>query len=196
MRGFSNFVIPCSAEYVNICSIHIRIPLLGSHNFFQNLGVTSTFLVSEGWHKASSILRTHNSGVTCDPTLFFWALYSVHLNWYTCLFVRGKTAVIISNTQCDPKVLGLILLTSRRHLFVFIQNKLHWHIYRPLRGPTVSEKLPKSHFLGPSLIYQLRLLGSRQHPQSGVLLTSFSTWGTECRLADINLESTGGDKGL
>jgi len=37
---------------------------------------------------------------------------------------------------------------NRRHVrkkntFVFIQNKLHWHIYRLLRGSTVSEKLPK-----------------------------------------------------
>jgi len=44
---------------------------------------------------------------------------------------------------------------------------------------------------GPSLIHQLRLLGSQQHPQSGVLLTSFSTLGRENSLAEINLESTG-----
>jgi hypothetical protein len=48
-----------------------------------------------------------------------------------------------------------------------------------LRGRTVSEKLPKLPLFGPSLIHQLRLPGSQQHPQSGVLLTSFSTWGTE-----------------
>jgi hypothetical protein len=40
----------------------------------------------------------------------------------------------------------------------------------------------------------LRILGSQQHPQSGVLLTSFSTWGTENSLAEINLESTGAIK--
>jgi hypothetical protein len=65
-----------------------------------------------------------------------------------------------------------------------------------LRGRTVSEKLPKIPLLGASLIHQLRLLGSQQHPQSGVLLTLFSTWGTENSLAEINLESTGGDKVL
>ena len=81
------------------------------------------------------------------------------------------------------------------HAFL-IQNKLHWQIYRLLRGPTISEKLPKIPLFGPSLIHQLRLLGSQQHPQSGVLLTSFSTWGTENSLAEINLESTGGDKEL
>jgi hypothetical protein len=32
--------------------------------------------------------------------------------------------------------------------------------------------------------------------KGGVLLTSFSTWGTENSLAAINLESTGDDKGL
>jgi len=65
-----------------------------------------------------------------------------------------------------------------------------------LRRRTISEKLPKIPLFGPSLIHQLRLLGSKQHPQSGVLLTSFSTWGTENSLAEINLKGTGGDKGL
>jgi len=65
-----------------------------------------------------------------------------------------------------------------------------------LRGRTVSEKLPKIPLLGPSLIHQLQLVGSQQHPQSGVILTSFSTWGTENSLVGINLESTGGDKEL
>ena len=51
-------------------------------------------------------------------------------------------------------------------------------------------------FFGPSLIHQLRLLGSQQQPRSGVLLTSFSTWGTENSLAEINMEITRGDKGL
>jgi len=51
-------------------------------------------------------------------------------------------------------------------------------------------------FFGHSLIHQLWFLGSQQHTQSGVLLTSFSTWETENGLAEINLESTGGDKGL
>jgi hypothetical protein len=66
-----------------------------------------------------------------------------------------------------------------------------------LRGRIFSEKLPKIPLFRPSLINQLWLLGSQQHPQSGVPLTSFATWGTENSLAEINLESTGGvDKGL
>jgi hypothetical protein len=64
-----------------------------------------------------------------------------------------------------------------------------------LHGCTVSEKLPKTPLFGLSLIHQLWLLGSQQHPQSGVLVTSFSTWGTENSLAEINLESMGGKKG-
>jgi hypothetical protein len=83
----------------------------------------------------------------------------------------------------------------KTHTFFFIQNKLHWHIYRLLRGLTVSEKLPKISLFGPTLIHQLRLLGSQQHTQSGVLLTSFSTWGKEYSLAEINLKSTGVIKG-
>jgi len=60
-----------------------------------------------------------------------------------------------------------------------------------LRGRTISEKLPKVPLFGPPSIYHLRLFGSQQHPQSGVILTSFSTWGTGNSLAEINLESTG-----
>jgi hypothetical protein len=79
---------------------------------------------------------------------------------------------------------------SKKHNF-FIQNNLHWHIYRLLRGRTVTVKLPKIPLFGPSLILQLRLLGSQQHPQSGVILTSFSTWRTENRLVEISVETTG-----
>jgi hypothetical protein len=64
-----------------------------------------------------------------------------------------------------------------------------------LYGRLFSEKLPKIPLFGPSLIHQLRLLGSQQHPQSGVLLTLFSIWGTENSLASINLDSTGVIKG-
>ena len=46
-------------------------------------------------------------------------------------------------TQCGPKILGVIFFfKSKTHTF-FVQNKLHWHIYRLLCGRTVSEKLPK-----------------------------------------------------
>jgi hypothetical protein len=55
----------------------------------------------------------------------------------------------------------------------FIQHKLHWHIYKLLPCCTVSEKLPKISLFGPSLIHQLWLLGSQQHLQNGVILTSF-----------------------
>jgi len=61
---------------------------------------------------------------------------------------------------------------------------------------TVSEKLPKIPIFGHSLIHHLRLPGSQQHPQSEVLLTSFSTWGTENSLAEINLYSTEDGKEL
>jgi hypothetical protein len=76
--------------------------------------------------------------------------------------------------------------------FFLIQNKLHWHINKLLRGRTVSERLPKIPLFGSSLIHQLWVLGSEQHPQSGVLLTLFSTWETENSLAKINLESMAG----
>jgi hypothetical protein len=87
------------------------------------------------------------------------------------------------------KILGFFL--NRRYTFIFIQNKLNLHIYRLLRCRAVSKKLPKIPLFGPSFIHQLRLLGSQQHPQSGVLVTSFSAWGTENSLAEIILESTG-----
>jgi hypothetical protein len=59
-----------------------------------------------------------------------------------------------------------------------------------LRGRSASEKLPKITVFGIYLIHQLRLLGFQQHPQNGVLLTLFSTWGSQNSLAEINLEST------
>jgi hypothetical protein len=89
-------------------------------------------------------------------------------------------------------------LKDRRHMrkthtsLFIIQNTLHWHTCRLSRGRTVSEKLPKIPLFGPSLIHQSLFLGSEQLPQSGVLLTSFSTWATENSLAEINLESMGG----
>jgi hypothetical protein len=52
-------------------------------------------------------------------------------------------------------------------------------------------KAAKNFSFAPSLIHQLWLLGSQQHPQSGVLLTSLSTWRRENSLAEKNLESTG-----
>jgi len=119
-----------------------------------------------------------------------------------CVFVvcEGRTKKDLPS-QCSPKVLWLIFFkiedTWGRHIpFFYIQNKLHWHIYRLLHGCTVSEKLLKIPLFGPSVIHQLWLLESQQHPQSGVLLTSFATWVTENSLAEINLESTGDDKGL
>jgi hypothetical protein len=45
----------------------------------------------------------------------------------------------------------------------------------------------KLHFF---YLHPLRLLRSQQHPQSGVLVTSFSTWRTENSLAEINVENT------
>jgi len=79
----------------------------------------------------------------------------------------------------------------KTHNHIFTQNDLQWHIYSFLRRRTVSENLPKIPLFAPSVIHHLRLLGSQQHPRSGVLLNSFSTWGTENSLAEINLESTG-----
>ena len=57
-------------------------------------------------------------------------------------------------------------------------------------GRRVSENRPKIALFGPSSIHLLRLLGSQQHPQCGVLLTSFATWGSENSLAEINFVST------
>jgi hypothetical protein len=65
-----------------------------------------------------------------------------------------------------------------------------------LRGRTVSEELLKIPHFGPSLIHWLQLLGSQQHSQNGDLSTSVSTWGPENSLAEVNLESAGGDKRL
>jgi len=111
--------------------------------------------------------------------------------------VGYKLKVSRSRHVCTCLLTGTISQTMRRNVydlhipFFKIQNKLQWHIYRLLRDCRVSEMLPKIPLFAPSLIH----LGSQQHPQSGVLLTSFSTWVTENSLAEINLESTGVIKG-
>ena len=111
-------------------------------------------------------------------------------------FGRGCRINVL--THSGPKVLGLIFFKSKTHeedAYLFLFKISSTGIYTGFCA-VVSEKLPKIPLFGPSLIHQLRLLGSQHHPQSGVLLTSFSTWGTENSLAGINLESTGGDKGM
>ena len=93
-----------------------------------------------------------------------------------------------------------MFLKNRRHMrriyAFFIQNKFHCHIYRLLWGRTLFENLPKIPLFGPCLIHQVRVFGSQQHPQIGHPIISFSTWGTENRLAEINLQGTGSEKGL
>jgi hypothetical protein len=65
-----------------------------------------------------------------------------------------------------------------------------------LRGCTVSEKLPKIPLFEPTLIHQLQLLGSQQHPQSGLPLTSFPTWGIEKKSGGDKSGKYRGDKGF
>jgi len=55
------------------------------------------------------------------------------------------------------------------------------------------QKIP---LFGTSLFHQLLIFVAQQHPQFGVLLSSISTSGAENILAKVNLDSTGGDKGL
>ena len=102
--------------------------------------------------------------------------------------------VIIHYTQCSPKVLGVIFLKIEDNFFFLILKISSTGICIGFCSCTVSEKQPKIPLFGPSVIHQLWLLGSQQHPHSGVLLNSFSTSGTENSLAEVNLESTG--KGL
>jgi hypothetical protein len=102
-------------------------------------------------------------------------------------------------TQCGPKVWGLISLKieDMRMTYTFFLFKISSiGIYT---GFCVVVQFLKSWwkfpFFGLSLIHQLWLLRSQQHPQSGVVLTLFSTWGSENSLAEIHLESTGVIKG-
>jgi hypothetical protein len=85
---------------------------------------------------------------------------------------------------------------NQRHIPFFIFKISSIGIYTGFCAVVVSEKLPKIPLFGPSLIHQLWLLGSQQHPHVGVLLISFSNFGTENILLEMNLDSMGGDKGL
>ena len=121
MRGFSNFVIPCSTEYVNICGIHIRVALLGSRNFLKNLGATSKFLVPEVWHKVSSILRTHNSGVTCIPTLFVLRSIIGTCGLILMFVCKGKTCSnYIEYTGRSKSIRTDFFFKSKTHAFFIL----------------------------------------------------------------------------
>ena len=88
---------------------------------------------------------------------------------------NNKPGILIHDDENGPYFFKIETHKEDTKLFLLIQNKLHWHIYRLLCSCTVSEKLPKIPLFGPSLIHQLWLPGSQQHLQNGVLLTSFST---------------------
>jgi len=48
----------------------------GAHKFPKNLIAASEVYVPEGWHGASSILRTHSFGVTCESHSYWRLLLS------------------------------------------------------------------------------------------------------------------------
>jgi hypothetical protein len=53
-----------------IVQISEMIPAIpGVHKFSKYLGTTSRFCVPERWQDSSSILRTRNSGVTCETVI-------------------------------------------------------------------------------------------------------------------------------
>jgi len=103
---------------------------------------------------------------------FFWVFFFFFFS--NCLSNELYVVTDIYTVRSTRFFLNRRLVT-KTHTF-FIQNNLHWHIYRLLRSRWVSEKLPKIPLVEAYLINQLRLLGSQQHPQSRVPLTSLSTW--------------------
>jgi len=69
--------------------------------FSTDLGATSKFLVSEEWYEASSILGTHNSGVTCKPQCYL--VVAAWCKWTDdhFLYVREKTySNYVEDTRC------------------------------------------------------------------------------------------------
>jgi hypothetical protein len=44
-------------------------------------------LGARGWHKASSILRTHSYGMTSDPHCCLAPISLLHVKWYTLVFL-------------------------------------------------------------------------------------------------------------
>jgi hypothetical protein len=65
-----------------------------------------------------------------------------------------------------------------------------------LRGRTVSEKLLKIPLFGPSLIHQLRLLGSQQHPQSGTELAVHEKFKLDNRCSNNQVQQLAMTKAL
>ena len=117
-----------------------RGPLLASKNNHGSSHPCSLNYSVPGWQLFK--IKNYISEVSLDK------------HWYT---VRSKSF----GTDFFLKIED----TWWRHIPFFIQNNLYWHINRPLRGRTVSEKLPKIPLFVPSVINQLRLLGSQLNPQ-------------------------------
>jgi hypothetical protein len=159
--------------------------------------VGAKLICADGWTKISKIIgslcenvNALNKGLVYIAQRMVFALLHhsrVTENYVlSCYITDGKHTVRSESFRTD-------FFLNQRHVrkthMLFIKNKLYWHIYRTLRGRAVSEKVPKIPLFGPSLIHQIWLLLYQQHLQNGVLLTSFSTWGTENNLVEINLES-------
>jgi hypothetical protein len=128
-------------------SSRFRIPMLSIDNPF---GRTMAF----GSTQRLTDMGTRNNSCGLKATSSQgWQPYCFHVLTVSksgILNLLGSSGDV--NIQCGPKVLGLIFLKNRRHIKktheLFIQNKLHWHIYRLLLSRTLSEKLPKIPLFG------------------------------------------------
>jgi len=104
----------------------------GIHKSAENLVVTSEFLASDEWHKASPTLGIHNSGTTCSA--------HCNLSLYTCacsvtdIFSWVKYAAIILKRFGDT-VKNLVAGATRRPNLVYTcetQYENHTHIISTL----------------------------------------------------------------
>jgi hypothetical protein len=82
------------------------------HKFSKNVGAISKSYAPAAWCETSSVLRTNHSGVTCEPQLSDTFSPLVHVNWYTFLCARKRTAVMMLE-MLGTIVQNLVVCMSR-----------------------------------------------------------------------------------
>ena len=98
------------------------------------------------------------------------------MHWYKC---------------CGPKVLELIFLKIKDIYNIFYSKQAPLPYIRAFTSLCSFWKDAENFFCWTFWNSSFTAPWSQQHPQSGVVLTSFSTWVTQNSVPEINLENTG-----
>lgn len=131
---------PACLNYMWHCSWHLlRIYgtalSKGVHKFSKNVETTSKFYMLEEWHEASSIRRTLNPGVTCEPRCYL--VVSTPCMWNCTFLCKEKTAMImlqVSGTNLQKEVPWVFRCLGFLHpcwyTILYVREKLQHFCYK------------------------------------------------------------------